>query len=267
MNAAQAAKDEPTPAPVPSIVPPPATPDNILVLDLSTGGRVRIQLRPDVAPNHVERIKTLARRGFYDGVIFHRVIDGFMAQTGDPQGTGAGGSELPDVQAEFNRLPHVRGVVSMARADNENSANSQFFIMFMPVIRLDGKYTAFGRVLDGMQYVDAIPRGEPPAEPASIIRAFIEADGERAPIPRSAQPPVPAPGQPAAPTEAVAPAVPPAAEPAPAPAESTSPGEAVDAATGQPVADAPDAATEAAPPAADEAAAAAAEPEAASPQL
>ncbi|AHE56118.1 hypothetical protein NX02_22495 [Sphingomonas sanxanigenens DSM 19645 = NX02] len=274
MNAAQAAKDEPaqTPAPVPSIVPPPATPDNILVLDLSTGGRVRIQLRPDVAPNHVERIKTLARRGFYDGVIFHRVIDGFMAQTGDPQGTGAGGSELPDIKAEFNRLPHVRGVVSMARADSEDSANSQFFIMFMPVIRLDGKYTAFGRVLDGMQYVDAIPRGEPPAEPASVIRAFIEADGERAPIPRSAQPPVPAPGQPAPATEAVAPATPPADEPAPVPAEPGAPGEAVDAATGQPVADAPvadapDAATEAAPPAMDEAAPATPEPETASPQL
>ena len=228
VGAAQAAKEAPAPvAPVvvPPIVPPPVTPDNVLVLDLSTGGRVRIQLRPDVAPSHVERIKTLARRGFYDGVIFHRVIDGFMAQTGDPQGTGAGGSELPDVKAEFNRLPHVRGVVSMARADSEDSANSQFFIMFMPVIRLDGKYTAFGRVIEGMQYVDAIPRGEPPAQPASIVRAFIEADGERAPIPRSAQPPVPAPGQPAPPAaEAVppvtdvAPVAPPAAEPTPAPA-------------------------------------------------
>jgi peptidylprolyl isomerase len=155
---------------------PPPDPENTLVLDVSTGGRVTIRLRPDLAPNHVERVKNLTRQGFYNGVLFHRVIDGFMAQTGDPTGTGQGGSSLPDLMAEFSRLPHVRGTVSMARATEPNSANSQFFIMFMPNLALDENYTAFGRVTSGMQYVDIIPRGEPPTAPARIVRASIGAD-------------------------------------------------------------------------------------------
>jgi len=160
---------------------PAADPENTLLLDLSTGGRVTIRLRPDAAPTHVERIKTLARQGFYNGISFHRVIDGFMAQTGDPTGTGQGGSQLPDIAAEFTTLPHVRGTVSMARANDPNSANSQFYIMFMPKFGLDQNYTAFGRVTDGMEYVDAIPRGEPPANPARIIRASIAADNVPSP--------------------------------------------------------------------------------------
>ncbi len=163
-------------APQPTVAPPAVDPQNILNLDLSTGGRVVIQLRPDKAPNTVERVKTLTRQHFYDGLLFHRVIDGFMAQTGDPKGTGEGGSSLPDLKAEFNDLPHVRGTVSMARATSVDSANSQFFIMFQPTLRLDGKYTAFGRVIDGMAYVDAIQRGEPPANPSRIVRASIGAD-------------------------------------------------------------------------------------------
>lgn len=168
------------PAPLPTIVEPAATPDNLWHLQLSTGGEVIVQLRPDKAPNHIERIRTLTRAGFYDGVLFHRVIDGFMAQTGDPKGTGEGASPLPDIKAEFNDLPHLRGSVSMARAEGVNSANSQFFIVFLPVMRLDGKYTVFGRVQSGMQYVDAIERGEPPANPARVVKAYIEADGPNA---------------------------------------------------------------------------------------
>ncbi|MFN3388040.1 MAG: peptidylprolyl isomerase [Allosphingosinicella sp.] len=156
--------------------PPPLDPENTLHLDLSTGGRVTIQLRPDVAPAHVERIKTLTRRGFYDGLVFHRVIEGFMAQGGDPTGDGTGGSELPDLKAEFNGLPHVRGAVAAARTEAPDTANSQFFIMFTPRFALDGKYTVFGRVVAGMNYVDAINRGEPPALPSKIVRASIGAD-------------------------------------------------------------------------------------------
>ncbi len=165
------------------LVVPAAEPENLLHLDLSTGGRVTIQLRPDVAPAHVERIKTLARQGFYNGVVFHRVIEGFMAQTGDPTATGTGGSQLPDVQAEFNTLPHVRGAVSAARAGDPNSANSQFFIVFSPRLNLDGKYSVFGRVIGGMQYVDAIERGEPPANPSRVLRASIGADNVPPPSP------------------------------------------------------------------------------------
>ncbi|TPE63757.1 peptidylprolyl isomerase [Sandaracinobacter neustonicus] len=161
--------------------PPLLDPENILYLDLSTGGRVAILLRPQAAPNHVERIKTLVRRGFYDGIVFHRVIDGFMAQTGDPKGTGEGGSDLPDLKAEFNDLPHVRGAVSMARTQDPNSANSQFFIMFQPLLRLDRTYTVFGRVFSGMQWVDAIERGEPPANPSRILQASIAADNKAPP--------------------------------------------------------------------------------------
>ncbi len=177
---AEAKRRAPVVAPV--VAPtPPVEAENTLVLYLSTGGAVRIQLRPDKAPEHVARIKLLARAGFYDGLKFHRVIEGFMAQTGDPQGTGGGGSPLPDLKAEFNDLPHLRGTVSMARTDQPNTANSQFFICFMPTMKLDNHYTAFGRVISGMQYVDTIERGEPPAAPSVIVRAFVEADGPSAP--------------------------------------------------------------------------------------
>jgi peptidylprolyl isomerase len=175
----------PAPAPDPAApapaVAPALDPENILYLDLSTGGRVAILLRPAAAPNHVERVKTLVRRGFYDGLLFHRVIDGFMAQTGDPGGNGQGGSELPDLKAEFNELPHMRGAVSMARTQDPDSANSQFFIMFQPLLRLDRTYTVFGRVISGMQWVDAIERGEPPAAPSRILQASIAADNKPPP--------------------------------------------------------------------------------------
>ena len=164
-------------------------PQNLLYLDLSTGGRVTIWLRPDVAPKMVERVKTLTRQHFYDGLAFHRVIDGFMAQGGDPKGDGTGGSNLPNVPAEFNYLPHVRGAVSAARADDKDSANSQFFIVFQPRLALDKKYTVFGRVLDGMQYVDAIERGEPPANPSRIVRASIAADNPPPYVPAPAPQP------------------------------------------------------------------------------
>ena len=164
--------------------------ENLLNLDLSTGGRVTIQLRPDVAPLHIERIKTLVRQGFYNGVIFHRVIDGFMAQTGDPKGTGEGGSNLPDLVQEFNLLPHLRGAVSMARTNDPNSANSQFFIMFMPRPSLDRKYTVFGRVVSGMQFVDTIERGEPSDNPSKVLKAWLQTDGENAAL-LPAAPPAP----------------------------------------------------------------------------
>ncbi|VWX52136.1 peptidylprolyl isomerase [Novosphingobium sp. 9U] len=156
-------------------------PDNVLLLDLSDGGRVAIRLMPQWAPNHVERIKTLAKQGFYNGVIFHRVIDGFMAQTGDPTGTGQSGSQLPDLKAEFNAMPHLRGTVSMARTNDPDSANSQFFIVFYPRFALDHKYTVFGRVIGGMQYVDAIQRGEPPANPTKVLHASLASENKSAP--------------------------------------------------------------------------------------
>ena len=146
---------------------------NRLTLELSNGGAVTIQLRPDAAPLTVERIKTLVRQGFYNGLAFHRVIPGFMAQGGDPKGDGTGGSTLPDLKAEFNSLPHLRGSVSAARASEPDSANSQFYIMFLPRISLDGKYTVFGRVISGMANVDKIAQGEPPAEPTRIVRATL----------------------------------------------------------------------------------------------
>jgi cyclophilin family peptidyl-prolyl cis-trans isomerase len=162
----------PAPAPVSAVVSldPAFEPENILVLDLSNGGRVMIRLMPSWAPGHVERIKTLTGQGFYNGVIFHRVIEGFMAQTGDPTGTGQGGSTLPDLKAEFNYLPHVRGTVSMARTDQPDTANSQFFIVFYPRFALDHRYTNFGRVIAGMDVVDAIARGEPPSSPTRIVQ-------------------------------------------------------------------------------------------------
>ena len=156
--------------------------DNILLLDLSTGERVAIRLMSDWAPHHVERIKQLTREGFYNGVIFHRVIDGFMAQTGDPTGTGRGGSQLPDIKAEFNDMPHVRGTVSMARAASDDSANSQFFIVFYPRFALDRRYTNLGRVIGNMPAVDRIERGEPPQNPTKIVQASIASDNKAPPV-------------------------------------------------------------------------------------
>ena len=150
-------------------------PENTLVLE-TTKGRVVIALRPDLAPGHVERIKTLARKGFYDGVAFHRVIEGFMAQTGCPHGTGTGGSDLPDLKAEFNSEPHVRGVCSMARAQSPNSANSQFFICFDDARFLDKQYTVWGKVTEGMENVDKIKRGEPVRDPDRIVSMKVAAD-------------------------------------------------------------------------------------------
>ena len=177
-----------------SLVPPPApldmtidqdvthAPENVLLLDLSNGGRVAIRLKPDWAPEHVARIKALAAQGFYNGIIFHRVIEGFMAQTGDPTGTGQGGSQLPDLKAEFNNAPHLRGMVSMARTNEPDTANSQFFIMFLPRVSLDHKYTVFGRVISGMEYVDAIQRGEPPANPTRIVQASLASENKGPPV-------------------------------------------------------------------------------------
>lgn len=173
-------------------------PDNVLYLDLSDGGRVAIRLMPQWAPQHVERIKTLTRQGFYNGVIFHRVIEGFMAQTGDPTGTGQGGSKLPNLKAEFNAMPHLRGMVSMARTDDPDTANSQFFIVFYPRFALDHKYTVFGRVIGGMQWVDKVARGEPPANPTKVLQASLGSENK----PMAAMPP-PA----AAPTLGTSPAV------------------------------------------------------------
>ena len=173
-----AAKPAPVapPAPTVTLVAPAAIvadPANRWTIELSTGAKVVVQLRPDVAPHHVYRIQQLTTQGFYNGLLFHRVIPGFMAQGGDPQGTGQGGSTLPDLAAEFSDLPHLRGVLSMARSDAPNSANSQFFIVLAPTFKLDHKYTALGRVVEGMVAVDGIAVGEPPAEPTRIVRAFI----------------------------------------------------------------------------------------------
>jgi len=146
--------------------------DQTLTLTLETGDVV-IKLRPDLAPGHVERITTLAKEGFYDGVVFHRVIPGFMAQGGDPTGTGTSGSSYPDLQAEFNEEPHVRGVCSMARTGYPHSANSQFFIVFDDATFLDRQYTVWGQVIEGMEHVDALPKGEPPAKPGKIVKATV----------------------------------------------------------------------------------------------
>ena len=159
-----------------AILPPAEVASNLanrLTLDLSNGGRVVIQLRPDAAPAHVARIQTLVRRGFYDGLKFHRVMPGFMAQGGDPKGDGTGGSELPDLKAEFSTLPYMRGVVAAARAASDDSANSQFFVMFSPNVSLWGKYTVFGRVISGMDAVDKIAVGEPPQQPTTIVKATL----------------------------------------------------------------------------------------------
>ena len=152
-----------------------ADPENTLILTLDTGPVV-IDLRPDLAPGHVARIKELAREGFYDGVVFHRVIAGFMAQGGDPTGTGGGGSKKPNLKAEFSAEPHERGVCSMARTPDPNSANSQFFICLDDATFLDKQYTVWGVVSEGMENVDALPKGEPPRTPGKIISAKVAAD-------------------------------------------------------------------------------------------
>jgi peptidylprolyl isomerase len=151
-----------------------ANPEDTLILETSKGNVV-VEMRPDLAPNHVARIKELARGGFYDGVPFHRVIEGFMAQTGDPTGTGTGGSGKK-LNAEFNAEPHTRGTVSMARAQSPDSADSQFFIVFDDATFLDRKYTVWGRVIEGMENIDQINRGEPPASPDKILSAKVAAD-------------------------------------------------------------------------------------------
>ncbi len=157
--------------------------EDTLHLDLATHknepkGRVTIQLRPDLAPNHVAHIKALAREGFYDNVVFHRVIEGFMAQGGDPTGTGTGGSKKPNLKQEFSKEPHVRGVCSMARSTNPDSANSQFFIVFGDASFLDRQYTVWGQVSEGMDIVDTIKRGEPVREPDKIARMQVAADAK-----------------------------------------------------------------------------------------
>ena len=150
-------------------------PENTLLLETSKG-TVKIALRPDLAPGHVTRIKELAREGFYDGIIFHRVIAGFMAQTGCPKGTGTGNSRKPDLKAEFNKEPHVRGTCSMARTSAPNSANSQFFICFGDAAFLNGQYTVWGEVTEGMDAIDALAKGEPPRSPDRIVSMRVAAD-------------------------------------------------------------------------------------------
>ena len=155
-----------------------ANPADTMLIELSTGGTITIEMLPDRAPGHVERIKELTREGFYDGIVFHRVIDGFMAQTGDPTGTGMGGSDKPDLEAEFTDYEYKRGTIGMARTANPNSANSQFFICFTDTgcSFLTGQYTVWGQVTDGMEYVDQIAQGEPPANPDKIVKATIASD-------------------------------------------------------------------------------------------
>lgn len=219
-----AAKPAPPPYKPPvSLVAPAevaADPANRWTLELDNGGKVVIQLRPDIAPQHVYRIQQLTVAGFYNGLTFHRVIPGFMAQGGDPKGTGEGGSQLPDLNAEFNDLPHLRGVASMARAEDKNSANSQFFIMLGPRFQLDHKYSAFGRVIEGMGAVDKIAVGEPPAQPTRIVRATIGGPLPAPPVVAAAavDPAPVAPATEAAPPAAAAaePTDAPPAEPAPA---------------------------------------------------
>ena len=182
-----------------------ADPTNRWTIDLSNGGHVVIQLRPDIAPLSVQRIQQLTQQHFYDGLKFHRVIPGFMAQGGDPKGDGSGGSPLPDLKAEFTDLPHVRGAVSMARATSPDSANSQFYVMFGPKVSLDHKYTVFGRVVEGMAAVDSIAQGEPPEQPTTIVHATLGAPVAIVAV--AAPAPEPAPVAAPAPAPAPAPAV------------------------------------------------------------
>ncbi len=149
--------------------------ENTIIMTLETGD-VTIKLRPDLAPQHADRIRELSREGFYDGVVFHRVIPGFMAQGGDPTGTGSSGSSKPNLPAEFSKHSHVRGVCSMARTANPNSANSQFFICFDDATFLDGQYTVWGEVTGGMDLIDGLPKGEPPRAPGKIVSMKVAAD-------------------------------------------------------------------------------------------
>lgn len=167
-----------------------ASPADTMKIELSTGGTITIEMLPDRAPGHVERIKELTRDGFYDGIVFHRVIDGFMAQTGDPTGTGMGGSDKPDLKAEFTDYDYKRGTIGMARSGNPDSANSQFFICFTDTgcSFLTGQYTVWGQVTDGMDHVDAIAQGEPPANPDKIVKAFIAGDTAKATTKKAAKP-------------------------------------------------------------------------------
>jgi peptidylprolyl isomerase len=157
---------------------PKADPENTLVIELKTG-RVLVQLRPDLAPKHVARVKQLAKEGFYNNIKFHRVIAGFMAQTGDPTGTGSGGSKLGNLPAEFTQTPFERGTIGAARTNDPNSANSQFFICFTHVPHLNGQYTVWGRVIDGMQFVDLVAKGEPPANPDVMQKVYLLADAKK----------------------------------------------------------------------------------------
>ena len=194
--------------PLPSIAAPAeiaANPANKLTLELSNGGAVVIQMRPDLAPHHVERVQILVRQGFYNGLPFHRVIPGFMAQGGDPKGDGSGGSSLPDLKAEFTNMPYFRGTVAAARTEQPDTANSQFFIMYGPNMGLETKYTVWGRVIAGMDAVDKIAVGEPPAQPTKIVRAYL-GDMSASAAPPAAPPAVPAPAPVPAPTPAPAPA-------------------------------------------------------------
>jgi len=177
----------------PDLPAPPVEAANIMNVELSSGGTVSILTRPDKAPGSVERLKTLAARGFYNGLTFHRVIEGFMAQTGDPKGTGEGGSDLPDLKAEFNDLPHVRGAIAMARTDAPDSANSQFYIMLTANLTLDRRYTVVGRVIQGMANVDRIEKGEPPVNPTKMVRVYFGAApaDPSLPAPQAVAPPAP----------------------------------------------------------------------------
>ena len=159
----------------------PLDPENTLVLTLKDG-KVNIRLRPDLAPKHVAQVKTLVRRGFYDGIVFHRVIPGFMAQTGDPRGDGTGGSDLPNIPAEFSPQPFQRGTLGMARSSSPDSANSQFFICFTDegCSFLTGQYTVYGQVIEGMEYIDKVAKGEPPTKPDRIVKMTVAADAAKA---------------------------------------------------------------------------------------
>jgi len=182
-----AAKPAPVSAPMPSIIAPAqiaANKANHLFIQLSSGGTIEIVLRPDLAPHHVERIQTLVRRGFYDGLTFHRVIPDFMAQGGDPKGSGEGGSDLPDLKAEFTAVPFMRGTFGAARANSPDSANSQFFVMYARHPELDESYTVMGRVVAGMDAADGIAPGEPPPQPTKIVHAYL---GDAAPASTAAQ--------------------------------------------------------------------------------